>query len=218
MRKSLILMGALAALLVPTASRAQVQLGLRLGYAPAMGDAAKDAKMKDFAIKSQVPIQLDAMYAVNRDIAVGGYFSYGFGQVDGGAFEGACDISGVDCSGSNMRVGIQGFYTFNQVKSALVPWAGVGFGWEQTKVKLSGGGATADLTASGWELLNLQLGGDYKVSDQFSFGPYVMFSLAQYGTAKLTNNVDPSFNMSGSIDEKAMHEFVAFGVRGKFDL
>lgn len=215
MRKLLLL--ALAALAVPAASHAQVQLGVRVGYAPAMGDAAKDLKMKDFGVKAQIPIQLEAGYRVTPDLVAGLYGSYGIGQTDSSGFFGACGAGGVSCSGSTLRFGVQGLYTFSAVKAPLVPWAGVGLGWEQAKTKISVGGATGEFTLDGVELA-LQVGGDYRVSEQLSVGPYVMFSLGQYRNAKVTNNVDPTFNRSGSIEQKATHEWFGFGLAGKFNL
>jgi hypothetical protein len=203
MRK--LIMAALVALLVPTASHAQFQLGLRLGFAPAMGDAAKDAPLKDL-VKSQIPLQLDALYKVTPDIAVGGYFSYGFGQLNSD-FSDICDAAGISCSASNVRLGLQGTYTFNQLKAAMVPWAGVGFGYEWNTIKGSAGGASADVTSSGFEFLNLQLGGDFKVNEQFAIGPYAQLSVGQY------SNVE-----GNSIPEKGMHQWLGFGLRGKFDL
>ena len=217
MRK-LILLGTIAALLVPAASHAEgFQLGLRVGYAPAMGDAAKDLKMNDVGVKAQIPVQLEASYKVTPDFAAGVYGSYGLGQTDSSGFFGACGASGVSCSSSTLRVGVQGLYTFNQVKTALVPWLGLGLGWEQAKTKISGGGVTGEFTLDGYELA-LQAGGDYKVSDQFSVGPYIMFSIGQYQNGKVTNNVDPSFNRSGSIDNKSTHEWFGFGLAGKFNI
>jgi hypothetical protein len=214
MRKLLVL----AALLAPLASQAQVQLGLRLGYAPAMGDAAEDAKMSD-AVKAQIPLQLDAAYKVTRDIAVGGYFAYGFGQT--GDLFGVCGLPGVDCSARILRVGVQGLYTFNQVQAPLVPWAGVGFGYEvgslEAKSDLLG---KATFTYGGFELLNLQVGGDYRVNERFAVGPYLQLSIAQYSNAKIEDDtITGSIGDSdGDIDEKAMHQWFGFGIRGKFDL
>jgi outer membrane autotransporter protein len=215
MRKLVLI--AVAALAVPATSLAQFQLGARVGYAPAMGDAAKDFKMKDFGVKSQIPIQIDASYRATPDLAVGVYGSYGIGQTDSSGFYGACGVSGVSCSGSTLRFGVQGLYAFNQVQSVLVPWLGLGLGWEQAKSKISGGGVTGEFTLDGYELA-LQAGGDYKVSDQFSVGPYVMFSIGQYRNAKVTNNYNPAYNVSGSIDEKANHQWFGFGLAGKFNL
>jgi hypothetical protein len=200
MRKLLML----AALLVPMASQAQFSLGLRVGYAPAMGDAAKDAPMKDL-VKSQIPLQLDALYKVTPDIAVGGYFSYGFAQLNSD-FSDFCDASGVDCSASNMRLGLQGRYTFNSLKSPLVPWAGLGFGYEWSTIKGSAGGVSADATTTGFEFVNLQLGGDYKVNEKFSFGPYAQFSVGQYSKIE-----------GEDITDKGIHQWLGFGLAGKFD-
>jgi long-subunit fatty acid transport protein len=211
MRK-LVILGSLVALLVPTASQAQFSLGLRVGFAPAMGDAAKDQKMSD-GVKSQIPVQLDAAYKVTPEIAVGAYASYGFGQQD-------IDVcsQGIDCSARVVRFGLQGSYTFNQVQAALVPWAGVGFGYEMGGLEMTGGGEKATYDYSGFEFLNLQVGGDYKVNEQFSVGPYLQFSIAQYSNAKFENSVDPAENFDGSITDKGVHEWFGFGLRGKFDL
>jgi outer membrane protein W len=211
MRK--LILGSLLALLVPTASQAQFQLGLRVGFAPAMGDAAKDEKMSD-GVKSQIPVQLDATYKVTPEVAVGAYASYGFGQV---ALD-ECDIGGVDCSARVLRFGVQGLYTFNQVQSALVPWAGVGFGYEMGGLEMTAGGEKANLDYRGFEFLNLQVGGDYKVNENFSIGPYAQFSITQYSNAKFENSIDPVDNYDGSITDKGVHEWFGFGVRGKFDL
>jgi hypothetical protein len=208
MRKLLML----AALLVPMASQAQFELGLRAGYAPAMGDAEKDGKMTD-VVKSQIPLQLDAAYKVTKDISVGAYFAYGIAQL-------ASDFcpSGADCSGSDIRLGLQGFYTFNQVKSPLVPWIGAGFGYEMGSLEASGGGAKVTVDYSGFEFLNLQAGGDYRVNEKFSVGPYLQFTLGQYSKVKFENNIIPAANFDGDIEEKAMHQWLGFGIRGKFDL
>jgi hypothetical protein len=194
MRKLLVL----AALLLPTVSFAQFEIGARLGFAPAMGDAQKDFAMSD-SVKSQIPLQLDASYKLTKDVAVGGYFSYGIGQAE-------C-AEGVDCSANVMRFGVQGLYTFNQVKAPLTPWAGVGFGYEIASGERDG----VDIGSSGFEFLNLQAGGDYKVNEKFAVGPYLQFSVAQYSKAEFNGN-------SQDIEEKALHQWLGFGVRGKFDL
>jgi hypothetical protein len=212
MRKLLVL-GSLVALLVPAASHASpFSLGLRLGFAPAMGDAAKDTKLSD-GVKSQIPIQLDATYSVLPDLAVGGYFAYGLGQVNSDICQ-----PGADCSASSMRLGLQALYTFNQVKAPMVPWVGAGFGYEWASMKQEAGSAKFEQKANGFEFLNLQVGGDYKVNEKFAIGPYAQFSIAQYSNQKVTNSVDPTENLDGSIPNKGIHEWFGFGVRGKFDL
>jgi hypothetical protein len=222
MRKLLVL----AALLVPMASQAQFSLGLRVGYAPAMGDAAKDSKMKEFALKSQIPLQLDALYKVSKDIAVGAYFAYGFGQTDDALFAplvgvNICDQDfgdgKVECSGSSIRFGAQGVYTFNQLKSPLVPWAGLSLGYEMVSAEAKDNVDSLTLDLNGFDL-GLQLGGDYAVTEKFAIGPYLTFNIGQYQNAEFKNTDDPTDNQDGSIDDKALHQWFGFGIRGKFDL
>lgn len=219
MRKLLLLAVAMA-FFVPAVSHAQVMLGARLGYSAAMGDAFKDpttgqaAKMSD-GVKSQVPIQIDAAFKLSKELALGAYLSYGFGQV-GGAAKDECSVFGQDCSAHDWRFGIQALYTFTQVSPPFVPWAGVGLGYEWATLEQTGGGQPdASLTLKGWEFLNLQLGGDYVVNPQFAVGPYIMFSIAQYSDAEAESG---GVKVSASIDKKAVHEWFGFGVRGRFDL
>lgn len=209
MRK-LLIVAALA--LLPLGAQAQFNLGLRLGYAPAMGDAEKDAKMSD-VVKSQIPIQLDAMYTVAPDLAVGAYLSYGFGQV---ALDEVCDISGVDCSARSTRLGLQAAYTFSKASSSFLPWVGAGFGYEWASLEAEASGASAEFKMRGFEFLNLQAGGNYQVNEKFSVGPYLQFSVGQYSNAEVK---DPDgATESGSIEEKGLHQWFGFGVRGSFAL
>lgn len=204
MRKLLTLAVAMA-LALPTASRAQFSLGARLGFAPAMGDAMKGAPMSDGA-KSQIPIQLDALYKFTPEFAAGLYFSYGFVQL-ASAVTNDCNASGVSCSASVTRLGVEATYSFTTVSPTFVPWAGAGIGYEWLTEKDSFGGVSVSADATGFEFLNLQVGGDYKVSNQFFVGPYIMLTVGQY--SEVAGN---------SIPDKAVHEWLGFGIRGKFDL
>jgi hypothetical protein len=207
MRKIAMLALTLAAL-APAAASAQVSLGLRLGFAPSMGEAVKDGDMSD-GVKSQIPIQVDALYALNPNLSLGGYFSYGVGQL-GGSISDLCDASGADCSANSMRAGVQLHYAL-AARGAWVPWGGVGAGYEWGKLSIDEG----SLAYRGVEFLNLQLGGDYKVNEKFAIGPYVQFSMGQYSNVTQDDGTDSA---SDSIDEKGIHEWLGFGVRGRFSL
>lgn len=204
MRKLLTLGVVLAALTIPTASNAQFSLGLRLGFAPAMGDASKGNPMTD-GVKSQIPLQVDAMFGLSPAVAVGGYLSYGFGQLNSDLSD-SCDAVGVDCSISDLRIGAQATYSFIAPSRQFVPWLGAGIGLEWLTEKVSAGGVSASADAFGIEFLNLQAGGDYKVSEQFAIGPYAMVSIGRYSSVE-----------GNDIPEKAVHEWLYFGVRGRFD-
>jgi len=222
MHRSLVVLAALAALLVPAVSTAQLSLGARVGYAIAMGDAFKDPsdgskeKLSD-SVKGAIPFQLDASYRLSPHLAVGGYFSYGFGFVNDSTAMGGgvCDQSGVDCSATSMRLGVQAIWSMTYLSKSFVPWAAVGAGWEWVGFDAKAGGISASYDLSGPEFLNLQFGGDYKLGEKASVGPYLALSLGQYSKAKVEV---PGF-MSGEMDiDKTLHQWFGFGVRGTFDL
>jgi hypothetical protein len=218
MRK--VLLAGLAALFVPTVSHAQFELGLRVGYAPALGDAFKDpqtnqtAKLSD-GIKSQVPIQIDASYKFDKDWAAGLYVSYGFGQVGQAA---TCTPDVCSKSANDLRLGAQGFYTFSKVGGPFLPWVGLGLGWERAYAALSADGATLSDTLSGFEAI-LQVGGDYKLAEQFSIGPYVTYSLGQYTSMSVNISGAPTGNGTTNLSiDRTFHSWFSFGVIGKWDI
>ncbi len=195
----------LAALLLPTAAAARPTLALRIGYAAASGDAAEETPMEEVA-KSAVPIQLDALYRFGPHFAAGLYFSYGFGGLNQEISD-RCDALGADCSVSGVRLGAQGTYTFTQLSQRFAPWAGVGVGYEWVNGSVSRGGLSTTQRVTGWEIVNLQAGADFVVRPRFAVGPYVQLSIGRF-TAVDGND----------IADKAMHEWLNFGVRGRFDL
>jgi hypothetical protein len=201
MRKLLMVLAVIA---IPAVSHAGgFTLGLRLGYGAPGGDVGGTWKMSD-ATSGQIPFQVDAMYRINPEFALGGYFSYGFGSASG-AQQDQCDAYGVDCSTGTLRLGLQGTYTFTMAQQ-FVPWIGVGTGYEALAITASGGGTTDSTDFSGWEYLNVQVGGDYKFSPLFALGPYLQYSIGQYSNQEGT-----------SIIEKGTHSWFNVGIRGKFD-
>jgi hypothetical protein len=207
MRKLLMVGAVTAALLLPTASHAQFTLGARVGYGFGIGDVADSPagalQMSDWN-EAQVPLQVDALFRLSPQLALGGYFSYGFGQTGD-----VCDFPGADCDGRVTRVGVQGIYTLATTGS-LAPWFGAGFGYEWNTID----DGFDEATFEGWEYLNLQAGGDFRVGPRFWVGPYVMFSIGQYGDVE-TSGVSGDFD--GSIPDKTLHQWLSFGLRGKFD-
>ncbi len=243
MRNRFMLVAMLAAVALPTASHAQFQLGLRLGYAPAMGDAYKfkntgdptlegtSAKMSD-GVSSQWPMQVEGAFRITPQIAAGGYLSYGFGS--GGpafatAFAGTdfCDLSGsgvsVDCSSSTFRLGVQGTYTFTTVSPRFAPWAGLALGWEwlSAKADVSGPGVsgTFEENLNGFEFA-LQGGCEWKLGSLFWLGPYAQYSIGQYSGGKIKmsgfGSTPASIDFSDAADT-TFHEWFNIGVRGTFD-
>jgi outer membrane autotransporter protein len=215
MRTPLLLAAVLAAL-VPAASRAALpplEVGARLGWASAFGDAAKDTSMKDFTITSQLPLQLELSARLRPALAAGVYASYGFGSAKDTAMFGFCGVAGVKCSGHAVRAGVQGRWSFTSVQP-LVPWVGAGLGWEWATVEGKEPSGTSHLSANGLDL-SLQGGGDYRVTPRLALGPYVQLAIGRYGSGDAQVSGATS---SGGIANKAFHGWFGLGVAGRFDL
>ena len=186
-------------------------LGARLGYGIPIGDAdggdplggVPAAKMTDL-VSGQIPIQLDATYRFDRNWQFGLYFQYGIAF----ASDTFCP-AGVSCSASNVRFGAEAMYTF--ASEGFSPWLGVGIGYEWLNLTAEALGTSVDFQVSGFEYLNLQLGGDWKLSPTFKVGPFVSFSLASYDSLSVAG-------LSGDIANTTTHEWLQFGLKGTFDL
>jgi hypothetical protein len=74
-----------------------------------------------------------------------------------------------------------------------------------------GGGQEVTGSTSGMEFLMLQGGADFTVAEGVGVGPFLSFSLAQYGEACLEDEC-------ADIDDTAMHQWLMIGARGTFGL
>jgi hypothetical protein len=196
----------LAALLLPAAARARPSAALRLAFAPALGDVVEAVPMSD-AMRSQVPLQLDLLWRVGA-FSAGAYASWGLGQ------GGTCG-SGASCSASVLRAGVEGLYALAPFgRAAIVPWAGLGLGWEWASRSRERLGNETSWTWSGAELA-LQGGAEWPLAGRFSLGPFVQLALGRYGRVSLDT---PEGSASAEVGSKAVHAFIHVGVRGKVDL
>lgn len=184
--------------------------GARLGYALPFGSADKGDKLSD-TFSGAIPIVLEAGYRLNPNITVGALFQYAFAQVKDDTLCG----NGVSCSGHVMRLGIEGIYNFN-LDSVLTPWVGLGVGYEWMGVSAEANGVSASVSARGFEFLSLHAGGDYRMSSQLALGPFLSFSLSQY--SRESADIPGLGSMSGDVTDKALHEWLQIGVRGKFGI
>jgi len=187
------------------ADRPGLDLGLRLGYAVPMGSLLEGADLGD-AVSGQIPLQVDALYRINSQYAVGAYVGYGYLFVK----DASCD-PGASCSGSVLRLGIEGLLHF-PTSGSFVPWVGAGVGYEWLKGKESQGGASATTTFKGFEFLSLQVGGEFRSGPNMAIGPFVSLSIAQYSSVSISGLG------GGDIEDKALHEWLQFGLRGAFNL
>lgn len=208
-----------AATLLPAIAQAQTPdsgftAALRAGYGFPMGGLEGSAALSD-QFSGQVPFWLDAGYRFGKNHFIGAYFQYGIAFVnESNASGGGVCVAGVTCSGSDMRSGVEYLYNFSP-EASFQPWAGLGVGYEWLTFDVGGGGATATFQYRGWEFFNLQVGGDFKLSNVFGLGPFIALSFGQYETLSLSGTGISS--VSGSIADKKIHEWLQMGVKGTFN-
>jgi hypothetical protein len=195
----------------------QPELGVRLGYALPFGSAENGVNL-DRGISGAVPVVIEAGVDLGRAVFVGGLFQYGFAQVKDST--GFCGGNGNSCSGSVVRVGIEGMYHFLP-ELAFAPWAGLGFGyeWLTTSASSSGlGGLSGSHTYRGIELLTLQGGAEYRTG-QWTIGPFLAYSLGRFDTSTGSAQLGSTAGSTGGdISDTAIHSWLMFGVRGAYGL
>ena len=204
--------------LLPAAASAQFVLGLRAAYGFPMGTAFGDdpvlgakAEMKDF-INRVIPLQVEAGYKLTPNFTLGLYYSYGFASVHGAQADAIC-TSGIDCSSSDQRAGVQALWSFAPGQPIDL-WIGAATGWEWFAFKATGGGATVKASLNGWEYITVQAGVDFALSKSFAIAPYASYGLGQF--SKYSLEVTGLPNESGSINSKATHSQFQLGARATF--
>jgi opacity protein-like surface antigen len=180
-----------------------------------MGDADKDPTtnngeaLSDF-VGTQVPLVLGVGYRLNPLLSLGGIFQYSAGSVSSNV----CP-SGVDCSSSDVRLGVEARLHF-LTDQAFAPWVSAGMGYEWLNISMSNQGQSASMTVEGVELLNLEVGGDIRMSPSFVLAPFVGVRLGRYASMSGTDTSGTS--QSGDITSQTIHAWFSLGVRGAFTL
>jgi hypothetical protein len=190
-------------------------LSFALGYAPGWGDAIKDnygdGQALTDVVSSHVPLILGVGYRFSPLVSAGGIFQYGIGQMASDA----CG-SGNSCSARDSRVGVEVRLHF-AVEQSFSPWISGGFGYEWLTLQESYGSDSLSLSIKGWELLNLEAGGDFRVNPTFTLGPFLGLRVARFSSESVE-----AYGQSDSADipsdNQAIHGWVVLGVRGAFTL
>jgi opacity protein-like surface antigen len=200
-----------------------IEIGARLGYAFSAGHLGappngSDNPLGDY-VGGQVPVWLDAGYRFNHDLYLGAYFSYGFGVVNDDR-QALCRNVNVDCSASDLRLGLMGRFHLPPV-AQLSPWLGLGIGYEWGSFSLqSAVGNTNTDTDSGWsgfEFANLQLGADYKIAQKIALGPFGSVSIGQFRHLSTTNTVGNNATTNDQdLAKTSLHEWILIGARVAF--
>lgn len=198
-----------------------LEVGLASGYMIPLGsvDGTAGDGMGNY-INGAVPIRIHAGWRfLKPNIFVGAYFAYGFSSVPNGSgtigSTIGCTASGVSCSANVVLYGVEGEFHV-MPDSVFDPWVGLGFGFEQANVNGSGPGGSVSASASGWDYATFMLGGDYQLLGNLGIGPFLAFTLGQYGNASASTSTGTS--TSQSITNTALHEWFTLGVRGVYDI
>jgi len=195
------------------------EAGLRVGYAVPLGHLVggdDDDAALDRAIEGAIPIWVDLGYRVMPELFVGLYGQYGFG-FPGDTFGNRCDANpDASCWASMLRLGLEVHY-HPVPRSVANPWVGLGLGYEWLTIGIEQSDDELSLTVHGFELLNLQAGLDFKVTDNFYLGPALTFSLGQYSDVSTDCAGDATdCDEDPEIEEKAIHEWLVLAVRGAY--
>jgi hypothetical protein len=203
MRKALVTATALVALLAPAAAGAQLDLGVRVGWAVPAGHAFSGGDLAGL-VNGALPVQIDVGYRLSPALSVGAFASYALGRIDAHVVADA----GVDHGATVLRAGLRASYALERLSPVVVPWAGLGAGYERMRLDL---GTT--YTYLGWELVTLEAGADWKVRSSFRIGPVFAWSLGGYDRLEIHPDPDGS---SGGIAARGRHAWVTLGLRGRF--
>ncbi|HXJ23531.1 MAG TPA: outer membrane beta-barrel protein [Polyangia bacterium] len=193
-------------------NRTGVDMGVRIGYAVPFGDLDGSRGSLAGWVSGAVPVLIEAGYRFDQHVTVGPYFQFAFAQVKDNTNTGCGNNS--DCSGWIVRAGVQGLYHLD-VASVIVPWFGLGLGYEWTSYSGTIGNVGFSGNASGWEFVNLQVGGDFPLQQGMAVGPFIGFSIARYGS--ISGSLG-NLTASPDVSNPALHEWLQFGARFVFSL
>jgi hypothetical protein len=207
---------------------ASLELALRTGFGIPFDEITSDAKedLNDLVV-GQVPIWVDVGARVGGHVSFGLYYSYGFG-LPGSYLRETCDLLrattpgasvDVSCYVRNHRLGLQLGYHFRP-RDDFDPWIAGGVGHELLDVTISSahssGSATTTIDADGMEYLNVQAGLDYRLSQYFHAGPFLVVTVTTYGehTRACYGTCGIAGSSGGEVQNEASHEWLFFGLRG----
>jgi opacity protein-like surface antigen len=184
-------------------SASGLRFSLRSGIGMPIGSSFTGSGALSDTVTGYIPLRLDIGYRIARHFYVG---------VDGelAAIVPAGCTSGFTCSGTHTRVGVMVAYHFRPSET-FDPYFGVGTGYEVLHTSRSIDGAGVDIAARGFELVDLELGGDVRLGRSWRIGPVLSGSIGRFTTIAVNGTPSTDF-------ETVLHAWAALGFRGAFDL
>ena len=130
-----------------------------------------------------------------------------------------CRNANVDCSASDVRLGVMGRYALGSL-GPMTPWVGLGLGYEWTRFSVHQsilGSTNTDLTSSGFEIANLQVGADYALTSRVVVAPFLSVSFGQYQSSSTKTVIGSTTTTTDQdYDKKSVHEWILIGARIAF--
>jgi hypothetical protein len=204
------------------------EIGARIGYAVPLGRTVGAGAQtiggttfqgagRDLSdvFSGGLPLTLDAGYRIIPSVYVGAFFSYSFLFINSGQFGADVGCNAVlSCSGHQIDLGANVHFHMNPSR-VVDPWIGLGLGYEWSTIGLSANGQSGSDVFSGFQFVNFQLGLDLKPDVRGGLGPFMTLSLGQYDSASASGGGQ---SVSSDVANKALHEWLTFGVRGVYDI
>ena len=197
----------------------QLSMGWRVGWASPLGKITRDdggAKL-DELVGPQVPIWLDGTYEPLPFLSLGLYATWAAGSVPAGDDMWGCPPDN-SCFAHTLRGGAQAHLHLAPMQK-INPWFGLGAGYEFAfayNVWVNSEAAEKTRRVNhGAEIINVQLGVDYKPNPKFGIGPFVSFSVGRYAMCSTKIDTSP---VRCDIERRAQHEWLVVGLRTTFAL
>jgi len=185
---------------VPAPANA-LEIGVATGYTQGVGPIGGGMQHVEDLSKAGGAVELDAMYRINPTFAVGAYGSFSK-YATGDQISDQSDVLGA-------TAGIQAAAHLRPERS-VDPWVSVGTGWRGLWLSPQSGKNTS---LQGLELARLQLGVDYRVSEDVAISPVIGGSLNMF----VSEDSPMTTKYTEIADKKA--NFIGFaGLAGRFDL
>ena len=177
------------------------EIGVATGYTQGVGPIGGGAQHVEDVAKAGGAVELDAAYRINPTFSVGAYGSFSKSAA-GDHVNDQTDVFGA-------TAGVQGIAHLRPDRS-VDPWVSLGTGWRGLWLSPESGKNTS---IQGLELARLQLGVDYRVSEDVAIAPVIGGSLNMY-----VSQDSPMTTSYTELSSKKVN-FTGFaGLAGRFDL
>jgi hypothetical protein len=178
-----------------------LEIGVATGYTQGVGPIGGGMQHVEDISKAGGAVELDALYRINPTFAVGAYGSFSK-YATGDHIDGSDDVLGA-------TAGIQAAAHLRPDRS-VDPWVSLGTGWRGLWLSPSSGKNTS---LQGLELARLQVGVDYRVSEDVAIAPVIGGSLNLF----VSQDSAMTTQYTEIADKKV--NFIGFaGIAGRFDL